>query len=1302
MIRTFNTPFRLPLSRACEVGAGRWTAPRSTQARHAPHLNGYPFRAAFRCFTRVLLIPLGITLTSGVSAQVTLETEAFGIRLSAQGRVESIVIKPGGENVAGDPKKGNAFLWLRQGGKTHAPSTLKLENGQLTATFAAAKAQAVLEVGTIDAALHLTVKNVTGDEVTELTFAELTLPKKSLDAGWGLSVAALNEFTRGIAHPGMKKYGRATAFSRFGFERGQAAVIVAKREAMRECLKAVVEAAPAIPKSTIGGPFALEAPNAYGSYLFAGRNVTEENVDEIIELADRLGLNQLNMHPVRYGDWKPSAKYYPEGRKSLKRVVDKIHAAGMLAGVHTYSEFISKSCPYVTPVPDRRLGKDAVFTLAAALDAATKTVPVVETTETMSAITGFFIRNSVTVRIDDELIVYKSVCKSPPFGFTECRRGAYGTKASTHAKGAKVHHLRECFGLFVPDGDSTLFDELARNLADLINECGFDMLYLDALDGSDAVAGRAWSWHYAAKFTLEIFRHLKRPVLAEMSTFPHHLWYVRSRSGAWDHPTRSHKAFIDIHANSNRNLEQIFLPSHLGWWMYKTWRTFSQEPTYFDDIEHLGVRCLGANSGVSIQGVSPTTLRTVPALTRLAAITRQYEALRRANYFDDATRARLQETGTEFALRHSPTGRWELRPSAYKRHKVTARDNGSQRWTVTNKHGKQRPFIRIQALHSVGPYDATDDRILAEFADPKEFGNHKAIKAVKATLTPGTDPVKVGKTSALLAATNTGKSGASSWARWTKTFEPPVNLTGRQAMGVWVHGDGKGEVLNLQFRSPIHMTYAYGEHYIKVDFTGWKYFELVEPDAEDYRNCTWPYRSWYAIYRCTTRYNTISEMTVYVNNVPVGETVNCALSPVRGLPLVESPITNPSITVGDRRLTFPVTIPTGFYLEYDGEVARLFGRKGQLSAVVKPTGDTILLDDGDNMLEFSCDAPADGIRARAMVMVGLYGEPLPNLQKSSEVKWSEMSREIDPPRQIIALDGVQNRWTTVSRDSGKRTRLDFELVVHSVSTAAKPHDSPDALVIDSFDDPATFADSADNKYLQYVRSSARSGFATSEGVTHEMAVERRSKKFGKGSLRYTAKGTGAGGWSARGRHFPKHLDLTAYSHIGFWIKGDGLGETLYFQLRDRKGVHFDMKTAIAFTGWRFVSFELQKRDFDFGAIEYLILYYNSLPANQAASCQVDAMRAYSATATVRDPALKVGRRTLTFPTELHSGDVLAYHGATGTCEVRRRGAKRIAVTPQGKPLILKKGLNKLELTVRTEPDANLALTAQVMKRYRSK
>jgi hypothetical protein len=147
-------------------------------------------------------------------------------------------------------------------------------------------------------------------------------------------------------------------------------------------------------------------------------------------------------------------------------------------------------------------------------------------------------RNSVTLHIDDELITYKSISKEPPYAFTDCQRGANGTRAAPHARDAKVHHLKECFGLFVADGDSTLFEEIAARIAEVFNDGGFDMIYLDALDGEDIIGGPEAGWHYGSKFVFRLWKHLKRPALMEMSAFHHHLWYVRSRFEAWDTPAR--------------------------------------------------------------------------------------------------------------------------------------------------------------------------------------------------------------------------------------------------------------------------------------------------------------------------------------------------------------------------------------------------------------------------------------------------------------------------------------------------------------------------------------------------------------------------------------------------------------------------------------------------------------------------------------------------------------------------------------------------------------------------------------------
>ncbi len=481
----------------------------------------------------------------------------------------------------------------------------------------------------------------------------------------------------------------------------------------------VVTAADELPHSAIGGPWALDGPNNYGSYLFDFGDLTEQTVDRWIALAQDLGVTQIDFHggrSFRFGDFRPDPVLYPQGVTSMKAVIDKLHAAGIQAGLHTYAMFIDKSCPYVTPVPDSRLGRDATFTLATELPADAQLVPVAESTEKMSTVTGFFVRNSVTLQIDDELITYAGVSMEPPYAFTKCTRGACGTKVAAHAKGAKVYHLRECFGRFCPDGDSTLFAEVAAKTAELYNNAGFDMIYLDALDGGDTVAGRENAWHYESKFAFEICQRLAKPAIMEMSTFHHHLWYVRSRMGAWDHPMRSHKRFIDIHCQANSGLRRQFLPGNLGWWAFKTWQGATGDPTHTDDIEYLCGKALANNYGLSLMGISPATVHTTPALPRLAAIVRRYECLRHANYFTETVKNRLRTPGDEFTLFRSTSGEWQFRPVQYDKHKL----GGSQtrRWSIDNRFDGQPLKLRIETLMSVASYDDPGYVTLTDFRDP--------------------------------------------------------------------------------------------------------------------------------------------------------------------------------------------------------------------------------------------------------------------------------------------------------------------------------------------------------------------------------------------------------------------------------------------------------------------------------------------------------------------------------------------------------------------------------------------------------
>ena len=444
--------------------------------------------------------------------------------------------------------------------------------------------EAVLRVTAAAAALTWEVVSTQGEDIDEFVFCDvpLKLQGNGRRAVCGLCAGAEpeDECRRSYRAPASRL--RAACYPKFGCAGAAVAIVACPQAELRTALQEAVSAAPELPHSPLGGPWALDAPINRGSYLFNFDGITEEDVDDWIALAQSLGMTQIDFHggsSFRFGDFRAqSRRAIPKGVRISRRSSTSCTRPGSAAGLHTYAFFIAKDCPWVTPVPDPRLASDATFTLAEPLAPSADALAVSESTQNVSAITGFFVRNSVTLRIDNELITYTGVRTEPPFGFTGCQRGAYGTQAAAHAAGAKVHHLKECFGLFVPDPDTTLLTEVAAATADTFNECGFDMIYLDALGRRRHPGRRAWSWHYGSRFVFEVWQRLKKPALMEMSTFHHHLWYVRSRIWAWDHPTRSHKRFIDLHCADNENNRRMFLPGELGWWALKNWTGPQGEP----------------------------------------------------------------------------------------------------------------------------------------------------------------------------------------------------------------------------------------------------------------------------------------------------------------------------------------------------------------------------------------------------------------------------------------------------------------------------------------------------------------------------------------------------------------------------------------------------------------------------------------------------------------------------------------------------------------------------------------------------
>lgn len=913
------------------------------------------------------------------------------------------------------PTPASACAYVQKAGWRADACAAEFDGSRLRLEFAGGAGTAEIAVESHDGYFVFTVISVAGD-FDELAFVNVpTSLRAQADEPFSAAVIALSLHANVEELPGPQSHLWCAAYRRFGFAGAQCGLVTAPFAAMRESMKRMVAAAPGVPHSPLCGPWALDAEMPRRSNVFGCPS--EANVDEWIAFCREFGFSAIEFSgAIDYGSYQPDPKVYPRGYASVKAVTDRLHEAGIVAGLHTMSFSIAKSCSWVTPVPDPRLARERSYTLAADLDADGTEIVLQEDTAALPELINYFIRRSMTLQIDDELILFRGVRKSAPYAVLECERGLHGTRAAIHQRGAAAHHLKECWGCFAPDGDSTLYDEVAARIAGCLDACGFDFCYLDGLDGAHIIGGEEARWYYSAKFTFAVFRHLRRPVMMEMATFHHHLWYVRSRMQAWDHSVRGHKQFTDLHVRSNEQARRLLLPLHLGWVGLFSWGDSEHEPTYQDDVEYMWSKALASDANFTLQCISPETLRQGDWLRRLAPLIKTYETLRLNGSVPAAVKARLRQPGAEFQLQMRGDGQADFVPVGHTRHKVEDVDGPSARWSCHNPFAGQPLSVRITALPAVAAYDSAEAITLADFQQPGQFADPgptaNILNSGKIYAYPASAP---GVSSAVRPAPAEGPAGLcgewtgsrvagavdpvesssaddsfslldhfereyrlreASWTSLVQAFPAPLDLGGHRALGLWIKGDGQGEVANLILNSRSYGE-TYLQHYIPIDFCGWRYVELVEPESERFEHYSWPYaRCQYGVYRSTTNFAQVRRLFLWYNQIPAGETVSCRLSPIKALPLLTQKVIRPTLTVNGQSILFPVELAPGDYLECRGpDDCKVFDGQGRFLGAVTPENALPELRSGENALRFSCDrAPA---RSRAWVTVcSRDGQPL--------------------------------------------------------------------------------------------------------------------------------------------------------------------------------------------------------------------------------------------------------------------------------------------------------------------------------------
>lgn len=1215
----------------------------------------------------------------------TIENSMTRLEIDARGRATALIEKRSGRNLLTAPAP---LATVKVQGAIRRPRVCTYADGKLRFGFGKDQPQVVVGCASKAQYLTFTVLGVEGPSVDALTFVALPVQpgtQASSTSGavtgndWGVCLRALNLQAEVSVAGGL----RATCTPEYGLRGSKVALLVAPFDQLRPALQAMVRAE-RMPQSALGGPGALDAEGIRGSYLFA--HCSEHDVERWIDLAKRGGFTCVH-HDGWYrtlGHYEPSPRLFPSGLEGMKSMVRKIHAAGLKAGMHTLTGCIQPNDPWVSPVPDKRLAADASYTLAADMDERSDTILTVEKPQAHDVIWSYAGRGNA-IRMGDEIIQYAALSTTPPYGFLKCTRGAFKTKPAAHRKGDPVDHLRQVYIAFYPDERSTLVGEVADAISRVFNECQFDQIYMDGAEGMGSL-------HAIQTMRNAIYERLQRPAIVEASCWDHWSWYYHSRIGAWDHPKWGLKQFADLHCAAIDDYRRgALLQAQLGWWVVLGPSPAGHAETP-DEMEYFCAKALAFDAPSSTQGIGALTAPTNARMQEYLTLAGWYERLRLANYFPESVKQQLREPGKDFHLVRADDGRWQLLPTDYLAHKVTGVDNGTGQWAVDNRFAAQPLKLRLEALFAVEPYDSPDAVLVADAGSLERFTTQRAARDVRATLSRSTAQVKQAPASLCFTATNQGDSRRGAWAHAGLPFEPYLSIQPCDALGVWIHGDGQGELLNLQLTTPREYMHAYGEHYVTIDFTGWRYFELPlrERSAAQYRDHQWPYNSLSGIYMTAVNRSNINGLNLYLNNLPPHASATVYLGPIKALRTGRQTLSQPTLEVNGQRLALPVALTSGDYVELTAaNDCRVYDERGTLLQRLTLPAPLPRLQAGANRVGLTCERP-ERLAARAEVTLVAHGPALEGRTPDAQVNWSLLRDEYDAPRVVTQLDGRENVWNVSCRKGARAVPFGVEIDVEQVKLSDASYRQPDAIRLEGFDDPAWFD------------AKGRIG-GVRPGVTQTLDRCTKQVKIGQAAGRYSATSTleDAGGWSACGRRWARPLDLSKAQALGFWLYGDGRGEWFKLQLRDSGRGWCDMVTRVDFVGWRYVQFDFNRPgNLDRAKVQQMLIYYNGIPARQTVTCWVDEIRALPTLVgqTLRHPQLTVGGKQLVFPTELSTGDRLVFDGTR--CRVHRANQPELEwIQPTGGPLTLSAGSNQVSLGFAADPLPEFRVGASLVKHY---
>ena len=619
---------------------------------------------------------------------ITLENGELRLVISATGSALSLIHKATGQeclaaNVAlpvfsvtqNRPYDNELQLTLPAQTTSFPAERVRYENGKLLVDFALVGYEASIDVKITEAYIafrleRLTYKGYTSlrpkkaTPIDEALFIQLPIRDRQNFGEW-LNVMWDDKVAVNLL--GTDPYVQIGAEQRQGFRLFQArtvaevqledvgaALIATSTERLLDCVARVEE--------DFDLPRGVESRRRqeYRYSYYETSTITPANTEEHLRYAKMSGMRCMEIYYTAFAKsaghfpWRPE---YPGEMRDLRDVVGRIESAGIIPGIHIHYNKANKEDAYVTPRPDQRLNIRERFTLAAAIDGSATEIPI-ESNPRLCTLDD----ERRILKIQNELITYKSFTTRPPYRFLGCERGALNTRPNSYEVAASIGVLDvDTWPIFVRyTQDTSIQSEVADRLQAIYGEAGFKFVYFD---GAEDVPPPYWFNVSRAQWIVNQKLDPK-PLFAEGACKSHFSWHILTRGNAFDvfRPEVMKAATRAYPVAEAQRVAKDFTNINFGWIGY--WSpsadTIGTQP---DMLEYVASRAAGWDCPVSLIG-DLEAMKAHPRTPDNLEALRRWEAFRLDQSFTHEQRLCLRDLDQEHTLLREKNGELTLTPWA--------------------------------------------------------------------------------------------------------------------------------------------------------------------------------------------------------------------------------------------------------------------------------------------------------------------------------------------------------------------------------------------------------------------------------------------------------------------------------------------------------------------------------------------------------------------------------------------------------------------------------------------------------------